>query len=416
MSDKQTPSALGGEFGKLVDKANDYMKTVDPHLNQIIDEVKKDLDNFNKTANPNVSKIILDAAKRGFMKDLEELGIKGEKADEYIKEFDRIWAQESMAIKTEKINSSSELAAIEGFIGKLETFSKLNEAINSTEPQTKLQMLFGGAMKKMGIPMDDTMKKYLKQLLPEWAVGFLIPEKKKDGPEAAIATADPTLGKGDKGGDKGKDDSEKGGDKKAKTGKEAREVSKVGSTLILGDSINASLAQAKNSGPEVTGRKETIAEASKSSSWLLEQLQGKPDNYFKGFKNAVILIGTNDLGGSESAEIIWGRIEACYKILQKHKIKIYGVTLPPGKGNAVGKWKTDFKSVEATRIAVNEKIRTSSLVNHVIDLALTEEKGGLADNKDTEMMSKNLRLNAIHPKPDALTAIYQKALEEGSTK
>lgn len=189
-----------------------------------------------------------------------------------------------------------------------------------------------------------------------------------------------------------------------------------GSTLFLGDSITVNVE--KSGQLNITGKKEALAEGSKTSKWLLDQindLDKKDPQKLKSFENAVMLIGTNDIGGQGgefSAEKIFERIESIWKILQKHNIKIYAATIPPFKG--WGNYTSRFEEINEKRKSINEKIRKSGMPHRIIDLAAPKSAGGLADESDPDKLAPGVSGDFLHPNKDVLAALYQRELEAGS--
>ena len=201
-------------------------------------------------------------------------------------------------------------------------------------------------------------------------------------------------------------------------------------TVFLGDSLTVKLG-------EFGGRLNIedamiVAEIGKSSSWLLEQAQelGKSGKFGR-YSNAVVLIGSNDLGGSGpafTAPQIFGRIEKIYRTLHGDSDfdgkpdfdgvdRVYGVTIPPFKGKNVLSKEEIFDEINNKRLEINQLIKGSKLPFRVIDLAATQAQGGVADNDDPGQLSligpNNVEyktIDGLHFPKKWLRLIYEREL------
>ncbi len=116
-----------------------------------------------------------------------------------------------------------------------------------------------------------------------------------------------------------------------------------GTTLFLGDSITV------NTHPfvQVNGQKQVMAEVGKTADWLLTRVRVMDkDGLLKGVQNAVMLIGTNDVGGPRSAEAIWTDIRSTWEILRHSIPNLFAMTVPPFKG---------YKGYAGNFAAINDK-------------------------------------------------------------
>jgi lysophospholipase L1-like esterase len=189
------------------------------------------------------------------------------------------------------------------------------------------------------------------------------------------------------------------------------EIPKIeGSTLFLGDSITVGVAGRKSlSGVE---KKESIAKKDETSHWLLKQVEtlAKTDpEKLKSFDNAVMLIGTNDIGSSDDTATIFSRIEKIYKILKDHDVRIYACTIPPFKGYAG--YKKRFEALNKKRKDINERIKASIFPYKVIDLAASVDEGGLADPEEPDRLLSALTGDNLHIHKENLASLYAQAIE-----
>lgn len=201
----------------------------------------------------------------------------------------------------------------------------------------------------------------------------------------------------------------------------AAEIKPLGNIIIAGDSMVAGFAQkqimkdlAQRLG--VAGKVELLAKGGNGTSWLLTHL-GQKASYkdaqvLKDIDAVIISTGGNDVPTTSTDEI-WGRLSASYKLLHDLKIKVIAATIAPSKGDKFTEWD---KAADARRIELNERIRKSDLVFHVIDLAAKVQDGGLADNDDPAKMAVPVRLyknDAAHARPEILIQIFRRELEIG---
>jgi lysophospholipase L1-like esterase len=145
-----------------------------------------------------------------------------------------------------------------------------------------------------------------------------------------------------------------------------RAPSLQGNTLFLGDSLTVDLPPFVG----VNGQKSILAEVSKTSDWLLASLRGieklgaldgpgRP-------ANVIVLIGTNDVGGSRTTAQIFDDITNVWSIARAHGARVVAMTLPPFKG-----WQnyaSRFPVLEQRRKDINTLISSSSIPDVVIRL------------------------------------------------
>lgn len=196
-----------------------------------------------------------------------------------------------------------------------------------------------------------------------------------------------------------------------------------GKTAFFGDSINTEIT--KNKFLKGQGHKE-YAMKNKTTTWLRDQVKKNADELAQ-FENAVVLIGTNDIGigGEETPEVIFARMKEIWTLIKiaNPNIKLYACTIPP-----FGKYKnyTKNKDINARRIEINKKIRKVANEDpsiRLIDLCRTLENGGLADSEDDNVAalhsSVSYKRELLHPEKEVLARTYARAMysyEEQATK
>lgn len=172
-----------------------------------------------------------------------------------------------------------------------------------------------------------------------------------------------------------------------------------GTTLFGGDSITVGtppLVRVER------GEKITVAEVGRPAAWLHEkirELEGKGG--LENIQNAVILIGTNDLGSLVPVERVARSIQGTWDVLKAHGITLYAATIPPFKG-----WPTLGADAEKRRQALNDMITSDPRPDRVIRLDVA-----LADPSDPAKLAKSVDSgDHLHPKKEA----YAAAIEETS--
>lgn len=213
----------------------------------------------------------------------------------------------------------------------------------------------------------------------------------------------------------------------AETGESKETVPIKGSAMFFGDSISVNIHNSKEL--KFEGPTSTIAEPSKTTNWILQQIsplaetgsklnsnQERTKKTIENTENAVILIGANDIGSRYSADEIFGRIEQIWNTLKKinPNIKINAVTIPPFKG-----WpgySNNFDKINEKRIAINNKIKGSQIPDRIIDLCKKASEGGVADETDENKQHPDYSRDHLHINQDKLGAIYQKELSKPERK
>lgn len=171
-----------------------------------------------------------------------------------------------------------------------------------------------------------------------------------------------------------------------------------GNTLFAGDSMTVGLSPFV----QVDGLKRTMAEVSRQSTWLLQQLRGTD---LHSAKNLVILIGANDLA-SLPTSLTLSNILACWAHAKSQGIRVFAMTLPPNKGWAP--FASNFAAVEAKRQALNAGLREAFVqgkADGLIDLSSL-----MADPQDPQKLAPAFDSgDHLHPRKDAMGALLTRA-------
>ncbi len=158
------------------------------------------------------------------------------------------------------------------------------------------------------------------------------------------------------------------------------------------------------------------AYSGKTSAYLLHKLKKSNPADFKGLKQAVILIGTNDIGNINdkryTAEAIEKRIKTIYEFFLSKGIRVFACTIPPFKGHTYSNYGSQYEKVNAKRKEINDFIRNDQDVT-IIPLDNTENTGGIASNSDPNRMSKDYKPKGgwLHPKPKLLARLIENNLK-----
>jgi len=337
-----------------------------------------------------------------------------------------------MKKKSAEILNSPELAAMDGFISKMENLPKLKEVIESAEPQPKWQAMIAGFASQFP-GLDKYINEYFGPVLESIGLGFLV--KPKKGKEEGKKEVKGKKTEGKKADKKPAESEETPEEEKKKPiipegpldgPEQVPESFRPGKTLITSDSnfavleanMHKDLQEILNTSPQ-----EMLSKGSMQSSWGLNQLRSKPAEYFKDLEYAVIGFGSNDLGSDDSAETIWGRLNEIAQVLKEKNpnIKVLMATIPPAKGNTYGLWGSNFDLVEEKRAEINKRIKQAQIdgqIDEVIDLAAKHQEGGLADDKDPSAMAKTFWRHGdrVHAKADALAKAVRRTQYKNSTK
>lgn len=168
-----------------------------------------------------------------------------------------------------------------------------------------------------------------------------------------------------------------------------------GNTLFLGDSITVGLAGLV----AVNGEKGSLAEGGKTSGWLLSKVRALPD--LRSYRNAFVLIGTNDIGGDASADAIYANVREVYRLLSEAGIKVYGATVPPFRGYEG--YASRYDTIEAKRRRLNEILSLSPDVYRLIRLDRL-----MADPNDPSTLAAAYDGgDHLHPRKDALARLLE---------
>ncbi len=179
----------------------------------------------------------------------------------------------------------------------------------------------------------------------------------------------------------------------------------TGNTIFAGDSITVGLP----SFVKVNGSKKLIAEVSRPTSWLLQQIQqAASSGGLSGFQNLVVLIGTNDIGGGRSVDSLVHDILTIWSIGRAHGLRVYAQTIPPVKDYAG--FIQNFPAINSRRKAINAALGqafVSGQGDGLIDLstlmAVPSDPDKLAPAYDSG--------DHLHPRKDAHGALLTRAFE-----
>lgn len=150
----------------------------------------------------------------------------------------------------------------------------------------------------------------------------------------------------------------------------------------------------------------------------LQKMAHENAGTLKNYKNAVVLIGTNDIGSNKSSENIFNDIKAVWDTIinGNSNINLHVCTLPPF-GNYIG-YSKNKAEIDAKRLAVNEKIREAARNNpklKLIDLCLPVEQGGLATPNGAALdPSVSYKQDPLHAESNALAIVLGRAINSES--
>ncbi len=198
-----------------------------------------------------------------------------------------------------------------------------------------------------------------------------------------------------------------------KESRESREKRPIdGSTFFAGDSnmVNISSVGAV----EVKGSTKVLAGVSRSSSWLLGEIQKLKPDEIKQYKNFVCLIGTNDIGDAISAEGIFENIKKICEIAAKNGLKVYLCTVPPFKG--WGNYASNYEKINAKRQELNKLIMNYGKSGPIAGRGRVIELHNLVssdhDVKDQTLDRKYDRGDSLHLKEKPFAELLQKEIAQ----
>ncbi len=179
-----------------------------------------------------------------------------------------------------------------------------------------------------------------------------------------------------------------------------------GDTIFIGDSITVGLAPFVS----VVGNKTDVAKVGADSAAILRMVRSAEDLHaFDGQKNAVVLGGTNDIGGGLSAEAIFGNLAAIWKVCKDHGLRVVALTVPPAKGYSG--FASNFSAINAKRKLVNAMILSSPLADTKIDL-----DGLMGDPTDSDRLAARFDSgDHLHPNKQRMGEALTSELAKGSS-
>ncbi len=167
-----------------------------------------------------------------------------------------------------------------------------------------------------------------------------------------------------------------------------------GNTLFAGDSMTVGLSPFV----QVNGLKRTMAEVSRTSAWLVQQVKGTD---LHSAKNIVVLIGANDIGQMQPETTIANTL-AIWDHAKAQGIRVIGQTLPPFRGWAP--YMANFSVIEGRRKAINAALVQAAAqgrADQLVDLSSL-----MADPSDpTKLASSFDSGDHLHPRKDAHGAL-----------
>jgi len=166
----------------------------------------------------------------------------------------------------------------------------------------------------------------------------------------------------------------------------------IGTTFFAGDSITVGLPPFVS----VVGDKITEAQVGRSVSQIRDAVRS--NTRLGDAKNMVVLGGTNDIGGGKSAADIFAILQQVWAMGKEKGAKIIALTVPPAKGYSG--FASNFESINAKRLVLNNLIKDSLIPDQVVDLdvllGVQSEQDRLAPNMDSG--------DHLHPRKDAMGA------------
>lgn len=199
-----------------------------------------------------------------------------------------------------------------------------------------------------------------------------------------------------------------------------------GYTGFFGDSITVSEQKSGyfNKSKFNTGESPFyLAKGAQTSEWLLNNLKTIPETELSKMKNAVVLIGTNDIGSMDarySAEAIIKRIKTIHDFFLTKGITVYACTIPPFKGHNFSTYRSKYDEVNKKRNAINAAIMADKRLR-IIPLHQSEAQGGIA-SEDGESISENYlvkygnTIDYVHPQPKKLANLVESYIKSDQYK
>lgn len=178
----------------------------------------------------------------------------------------------------------------------------------------------------------------------------------------------------------------------------------IGNTIFAGDSITVGLPPYVG----VTGTKKLVAEGGRPTDWLLRTLRTvDASGGLAGFQNLVVLIGTNDIGGGRTVDVLTTDIRSIWQLAKARGLRVFAMTIPPAKGYSG--FASNFDVVNARRKAINANLGAAFVrgeADGLIDISAL-----MADPSDPDRLARDFDGgDHLHPRKDAMGALLTRAL------
>lgn len=194
-----------------------------------------------------------------------------------------------------------------------------------------------------------------------------------------------------------------------------------GNTLFCGDSMTVEMPTSGGKrNLNVEGEIKTIAEGSKTVEWLLGQLEAyESSGEIQKMKNMVVLIGTNNIGGNQTAQTIFDKIEKIWEIGRRNHLKVYACTIPPVKGwGAWGDSGPLYERSNQKRKDINTLISTYNGPNKPDKVIKLDEL--MADPADSDRLAGEYDYNGkgdhLHPNKQKHARLLESGIGERKAK
>lgn len=186
----------------------------------------------------------------------------------------------------------------------------------------------------------------------------------------------------------------------------------AGKLGLFGDSILAGVYS--SAGIDSSGGVFSLSEVGQTASQLLSKIKQNKSE-IQNLSSGLVLIGTNDVGGTASAREIIIKIGDVVEELLKTNpsMKIYLCTIPPFKGWST--FESNFAAIEQKRMAINSaivKVKSDNI--SIVPLHASVGEGGIADESG-QALGISTR-DKLHPDSKALGAYLQGFLGSESSK